>query len=112
MKILHIWNTAGIGSILCKYLKREGIIADCVTRKQYDKFGFADYYRDMIQYVKRDIQSAFDYLKIVNDELLKSAEKRHLKETDKDNAIAEKLLDAKVKVTEAIDLLAEANSIK
>lgn len=63
----------------------------------------------MNQYVKRDIQRAFDYLKIANDDLSEQASKLHLKGGDRNNTKADKLLDAKVKIVEAIELLSEAN---
>jgi hypothetical protein len=40
-KILHLWNTAGIGSILAKYMDRlYGTQSRVIMKKSFDKFGF------------------------------------------------------------------------
>ena len=36
MKILHIWNTAGIASILAKFQEEHGYEADVFTRASHD----------------------------------------------------------------------------
>jgi len=44
MKILHIWNTAGVGSIIAKYMdKTFGTESWVIMRKRFDKFGFTTY---------------------------------------------------------------------
>ena len=44
MKILHIWNTAGVASIIAKYMdKLFGTVSSVVMRKRYDKFGLTTY---------------------------------------------------------------------
>jgi glycosyltransferase involved in cell wall biosynthesis len=44
MKILHVWNTAGIACILAKYQRRVGHTANVITRSGYDSFGIAQFY--------------------------------------------------------------------
>lgn len=74
----------------------------------------------MTTYVKNDIQRIFDYLKIVNDDLLALHIKLNTKadslngnvRSDKIRTYSEKLADAKIKIIEAIELLAEANAIR
>lgn len=40
MKIFHIWNTAGVGSLIAKYTsKYYGIESDVTTMKSHDRFG-------------------------------------------------------------------------
>lgn len=63
----------------------------------------------MITYVKRDIQRAFDYLKICNDDLMQTASKAHEKGLE---AYSDKVYEAKGFVIDAIEKLAEANAIK
>lgn len=74
----------------------------------------------MITYIKTDIRRAFDHLWIANDNLLNTIAKLHIKAQKNDTDIiiaqklndkANKLLDARVKITEAIVLLSEANAI-
>ncbi|MFB0569267.1 MAG: glycosyltransferase, partial [Nitrososphaeria archaeon] len=44
MKILHVWNTAGVGSIIGKYMDRLfGTESLVVMRKAFDPFGFTTY---------------------------------------------------------------------
>ncbi|MBS7612499.1 hypothetical protein KEJ27_09945 [Candidatus Bathyarchaeota archaeon] len=44
MRILHVWNTAGVGSIIAKYMDRiYGTESWVVMRKSFDKFGFTIY---------------------------------------------------------------------
>ena len=44
MKILHVWDQAGVGSLLCLYLKQHGHNALLLHRKVFDKFGIYHYY--------------------------------------------------------------------
>jgi|TARA_R110000803_G_C11882099_1_gene309873 hypothetical protein len=46
MKVLHVWNTAGVGSLMAKSLRKNGIDCDLFMRKSHDKFGFSKYYGD------------------------------------------------------------------
>ncbi|MEM2374005.1 MAG: hypothetical protein QXI11_06135 [Thermoproteota archaeon] len=40
-RVLHIWNTAGVGSIIAKWMdKLYGTSSRVIMRKQFDKFGF------------------------------------------------------------------------
>ena len=44
MKVLHIWNTAGVASIIAKYMdKIYGTKSWVIMRKRYDKFGITTY---------------------------------------------------------------------
>lgn len=55
MKILHIWNTAGIASILSKYLVRKGIQSKVLERKQFDYLKFSEYYKDVTQSISNPV---------------------------------------------------------
>ena len=46
MRVLHIWNTAGVGSLISKHLKRNNIDSVVLMRKGYDPFGMCEYYGD------------------------------------------------------------------
>jgi len=44
MKVLHIWNTAGVGSIIAKYMHRlHGVDSWVLSRKKFDPFGLTTY---------------------------------------------------------------------
>jgi len=44
LKVLHIWNTAGVGSIIAKYMdKTFGTESWVIMRKRFDKFGLTTY---------------------------------------------------------------------
>jgi len=44
LKVLHIWNTAGVGSIIAKYMdKIYGTESWVIMRKSFDRFGFTTY---------------------------------------------------------------------
>jgi glycosyltransferase involved in cell wall biosynthesis len=44
LKVLHIWNTAGVGSIIAKYMdKFYGTSSWVIMRKCFDKYGFTTY---------------------------------------------------------------------
>lgn len=44
LKVLHIWNTAGVGSILAKYQRKIlGWNTFLITRKKYDFYGFTTF---------------------------------------------------------------------
>jgi hypothetical protein len=58
----------------------------------------------MTTYVKKDIQRAFDYLKIASDDLQNTAFKWENKEKN-----ADILWDARGKIVEAIEMLSLAN---
>jgi hypothetical protein len=41
LKILHIWNTAGVGSVIAKFMdSMYPTESQVVMRKEFDKFGF------------------------------------------------------------------------
>lgn len=44
MKILHVWNQAGVSSILAKYQNRLGHHAEVIKREGYDKCGIERFY--------------------------------------------------------------------
>jgi len=44
MKILHVWNQAGVASVLAKYQRKEGRIADVIKRDGFDRYGIEKYY--------------------------------------------------------------------
>ena len=44
LKVLHIWNTAGVGSIIAKYMdKIYGTKSRVVMRKSFDKFDLSPF---------------------------------------------------------------------
>lgn len=48
MKVLHIWNTAGVASLISKNLNKNGIESDVIMRANYDPFGMTNYYNDTL----------------------------------------------------------------
>ncbi len=49
MKILHVFNTAGVSNVLNKYLNEYSYIqSKCITRLYNDSYGIARYYNDKI----------------------------------------------------------------
>ncbi|HIE18236.1 TPA: hypothetical protein EYP75_00775, partial [Candidatus Bathyarchaeota archaeon] len=44
MKILHVWNQAGVASVLAKYQRKQGHIADVIKRAGFDDYGIEKYY--------------------------------------------------------------------
>jgi len=44
MKILHVWNQAGVGSILAKYQRKLGHEALVIKRRGFDKWGIERFY--------------------------------------------------------------------
>jgi glycosyltransferase involved in cell wall biosynthesis len=44
MKILHVWNTAGIASIIANEQRKRGHEVEVITRHPFDPFGFTEYY--------------------------------------------------------------------
>jgi hypothetical protein len=48
MKILFVWDNAGVSSILAKWLRKGLHEVDVMVRKETDDFGFAPYYGDII----------------------------------------------------------------
>lgn len=47
LKVLHVWNVAGVASILATYLRRRGIYANVITRHGFDPYGFSEAYPDV-----------------------------------------------------------------
>jgi hypothetical protein len=47
MRVLFVWEVAGVASILAKYLRERGHICNVVMRKSYDSFGFTDFYKEL-----------------------------------------------------------------
>jgi len=44
MRVLHVWNVAGVSSVLSKYLRQKGVISDVITRRVFDRSGFEGIY--------------------------------------------------------------------
>lgn len=44
MDILHVWDTAGVGSILCKWQRKAGHNSRVLMRSTHDPFGLSRYY--------------------------------------------------------------------
>lgn len=44
MRVLHVWNIAGVGSILAKYQRKAGHRADVIMRKSHDTLGLTNCY--------------------------------------------------------------------
>jgi len=70
MKILHVWNQAGVASILAKYQNKLGCEAHVIKRVGYDKYGIEKYYgtnevncspRNFYSYLKK-ITRAYDII--------------------------------------------------
>lgn len=47
MKILFVWEVAGVASILAKYMRRKGHDCTVVGSRPYDSFGFLDSYNEI-----------------------------------------------------------------
>lgn len=48
MKILHIWDCAGVAGVIAKYQRREGHISHVIKRAGYDYFGIDKFYNTEI----------------------------------------------------------------
>lgn len=44
LRVLHVWDQAGVASILAKYQKRLGHDAEVIKREGFDKFGIDKFY--------------------------------------------------------------------
>lgn len=44
MKILHVWNQAGVASILAKYQRKLGHEAEVIKREGFDRYGIEEFY--------------------------------------------------------------------
>ncbi len=44
LAILHVWDVAGVGSILCKWQRRAGHRSNVLMRSTHDPFGISRYY--------------------------------------------------------------------
>lgn len=44
LDILHVWDTAGVGSILCKWQRKLGHRSSVLARSMFDPFGISRYY--------------------------------------------------------------------
>lgn len=44
MKVLHVWDQAGVASILAKYQKRLGHTVEVIKREGFDKYGINKFY--------------------------------------------------------------------
>jgi hypothetical protein len=66
-KVLHIWNTAGVASLMSKHLRSNGYISDVIMRTGYDPFGMAEYYGDELldlaatPFIEAALKKAKDY---------------------------------------------------
>lgn len=66
-RILHIWNTAGVASIMSKQLRLNDYVSDVIMRKGFDPFGMAEYYGDDLldldsnSFIKTAIEKSKDY---------------------------------------------------
>jgi len=47
MKILFVWDVAGVSCVQAKYLRKRGHICNVMMRKSYDGFGFIDFYKEI-----------------------------------------------------------------
>ena len=47
-KILHVWDIAGVGSIISKYQKKLGYTSRVIKRKSFDKLGITQYYKETL----------------------------------------------------------------
>jgi len=68
LKILHIFNTAGVSNVLNHFINnytfdKEHIKSNLITRLYYEKFGFSDFYNDKV--IKRRNEIFFSYLFLI-----------------------------------------------
>lgn len=54
MRILHVWDQAGVACILAKYQRREGHFVTVIKRKGYDPFGIYAFYGEAELDITRD----------------------------------------------------------
>lgn len=45
--VLHIWNTAGVASLMSKHLRKNGYKSDVIMRRSHDPFGMTAFYGDL-----------------------------------------------------------------
>ena len=48
MRILHLWDQAGVAFVLAKYQTLQGHHSKAIMAKEYDKFGIGKFYREYI----------------------------------------------------------------
>jgi hypothetical protein len=48
MRVLHVWDQAGVSGILAKYQRSLGHVAEVVVRDGYDPAGQKKFYREHI----------------------------------------------------------------
>lgn len=67
IKVLHIWNTAGVASLMVKHLNKNGFKSDVIMREGYDPFGMSEYYNHKLlnlsggQFIKYAIDRSSEY---------------------------------------------------
>jgi hypothetical protein len=67
MKVLHIWNTAGVASLMAKSLRKNGFDCTVLMRESHDRFGFANLYGDELvnmsggSFVEKVLKDAIEY---------------------------------------------------
>lgn len=67
MKVLHIWNTAGVASLMSKHLRKRGVSSDVLMRKGYDPFNMSEYYGNTnlnmggAEFIKHSIEQSEKY---------------------------------------------------
>jgi glycosyltransferase involved in cell wall biosynthesis len=50
MRILHVWDQAGVACILAKYQRRQGYFSSVLRVKDQDKYGINRFYSDLITF--------------------------------------------------------------
>lgn len=64
MRILHLWDQAGVAFILAKYQTLRGHQSNAIMVKEYDKFGISEFYKDYVisttlqEFVQKSIDEA------------------------------------------------------
>jgi len=48
MRVLHVWDCAGVGAILAKYQRKLGVFAEVVKRSGFNQYGIDIFYRTKI----------------------------------------------------------------
>jgi glycosyltransferase involved in cell wall biosynthesis len=56
MRVLHLWDVAGVSCILSKYLSRIGVESRVIHRRSHDVVGFLDFYSQFSYSISGDVR--------------------------------------------------------
>ncbi len=51
MRILHVWDQAGVACVMAKYQRLQGHDSNVIRISGVDKYGINDFYRDFVSFV-------------------------------------------------------------